>query len=43
MPPALTLHFVVTRGGAQIRTTVTGSPATPPFMAAITSIGVRMN
>jgi hypothetical protein len=41
--PALTLHFVVTRDGAQIRTTVTGSPTTPPFMAAITSVGVRMD
>jgi hypothetical protein len=41
--PALTLHFVVTRDGSQIRTTVTGSPNTPPFMAAITSVGVRLN
>lgn len=41
--PALTLHFVVTRDGAEIRTTVTGSPNIPPFMAAITSVGIRLN
>jgi hypothetical protein len=40
--PALALHFVVTRNGSQILTTVTGSPNTPPFVAAITSIGIRL-
>jgi hypothetical protein len=40
--PALTLHFVIASDGSEIRTTVTGSPNTPPFMAAITSIGVRI-
>jgi hypothetical protein len=40
--PALALHFVVSRNGAQIYTTVTGSPNTPPFVAAITSIGIRL-
>jgi hypothetical protein len=40
--PALALHFVVTRSGSQIYTTVTGSPNTPPFVAAITSIGIRL-
>jgi hypothetical protein len=40
--PALTLHFVVTPDGTTIRTTVTGSPTTPPFAANITSIGVRI-
>jgi hypothetical protein len=33
---------VVTRSGSQIFTTVTGSPNTPPFVAAITSIGIRL-
>jgi hypothetical protein len=41
--PALTLHFVVTRNGSEIHTTVTGSPNTPPFTAAIVSTGVRLN
>jgi hypothetical protein len=40
--PALTLHFVLASDGSEIRTTVTGSPTTPPFTASITSIGVRM-
>jgi hypothetical protein len=40
--PALTLHFVVTQSGSEIRTTVTGSPSSPPFTAVITSIGVRL-
>jgi hypothetical protein len=40
--PTLTLHFVNAGDGSEIRTTVTGSPNTPPFMAAITSIGVRI-
>ncbi len=37
------VHFVVTRDGSKIQTTVTGSPNTPPFVAVITSIGVRLN
>ncbi len=41
--PALMVHFVVTRDGSKIQTTVTGSPNTPPFVAVITSIGVRLN
>jgi hypothetical protein len=41
--PALLLHFVVTRDGSRIFTTVTGSPSTPPFMSTIASIGVRLN
>jgi hypothetical protein len=40
--PALSLHFVITNDGAEIRTVVTGSPNSPPFMAAITSIGTRI-
>lgn len=40
--PALTLHFIVSRDGSEIRTAVTGSPSTAVFMAAITSIGVRL-
>jgi hypothetical protein len=40
--PALALHFVVTRSGSQIFTTVTELPNTPPFVAAITSIGIRL-
>jgi hypothetical protein len=41
--PALTLHFVVTQNGSEIRATVTGSPNSPPFMAVITSIGVQLH
>jgi hypothetical protein len=40
--PALTLHFVVAPDGSEIRTVVTSSPNTPPFMSAITSVGIRM-
>jgi hypothetical protein len=40
--PALALHFVVSRDGTKIYTTVTGSPNTPPFVAVITSIGFRL-
>jgi hypothetical protein len=40
--PALTVHFVVTQSGSEIRTTVTGSNS-PPFTAVITSIGVRLH
>ncbi len=40
--PALTVHFVVNPDGSEIRAVVTSSPTAPAFMAAITSIGVRM-
>ncbi len=40
--PALTVHFVILQDGSQIFTTVTGSSNTPPFTAAITSIGIRV-
>jgi hypothetical protein len=41
--PPLIVHFVVKRDGSEIRTGVTSSPASAAFMAAIVSIGVRMN
>ncbi len=40
--PPLTVHFVVSRDGSQIRVGVTSSPASPAFMAAIVSVGVRL-
>jgi hypothetical protein len=40
--PPLTVHFVVSRDGSQIRVGVTSSPASAAFKAAIVSIGVRM-
>jgi hypothetical protein len=40
--PALKVHFVLTVGAAQILTTVTGSPNTPPFTANIVSTGTRL-
>jgi hypothetical protein len=40
--PALTVHFVVTQNGSQILTAVTASPNSPPFTAAIISVGVRL-
>jgi hypothetical protein len=40
--PALTVFFVIAQGGAEIRTAVSGSPNTPPFVASISSIGVRL-
>jgi len=40
--PPLTVHFVVTRDGSQIRVGVTSSPASAAFMAAIISIGFRL-
>ena len=40
--PALKVFFVIAQGGAEIRTAVSGSPNTPPFVASITSIGVRL-
>ena len=40
--PALMVHFVVTQNGSQIVTAVSGSPNTPPFTAAIVSIGIRL-
>lgn len=40
--PALTVFFVIAQGGAEIRTAVSGSPNTPPFVASITSTGVRV-
>jgi hypothetical protein len=40
--PALTVFFVIAQGGAEIRTAVSGSPNTPPFVASINSIGVRL-
>jgi len=40
--PPLTVHFVVSRDGTQIRVGVTSSPASAAFMAAIVSLGVRL-
>jgi hypothetical protein len=40
--PALTVFFVVAQGGAEIRTAVSGSPNTPPFVASLNSTGVRV-
>lgn len=40
--PALKLDFVLTNGAAQILTTVSGSPNTPPFTSSIVSIGTRV-
>jgi hypothetical protein len=40
--PPLKLYFVVTRDGTEIRTAVSGSPSSSAFMAAITSIGIRI-
>jgi hypothetical protein len=40
--PALKVFFVIAQVGAEIRTAVSGSPNTPPFVASITSIGVRL-
>jgi len=40
--PAIKVFFVIAKGGAEIRTAVTGSPNTPPFMASLTSTGVRV-
>jgi hypothetical protein len=40
--PALTTFFVIAQGGAEIRTAVSGSPNTPPFVASINSTGVRV-
>jgi hypothetical protein len=40
--PALTVFFVIAQGGAEIRTAVSGSPNTPPFVASLNSIGVRV-
>ena len=40
--PALTVFFVIAQGGAEIRTAVSGSPNTPPFVASINSTGIRL-
>ena len=40
--PALKLNFVLTGGAAQILTTVSGSPNTPPFTSSIVSTGTRL-
>jgi hypothetical protein len=40
--PALTVFFVIAQGGAEIRTAVSGSPNTPPFVASLNSTGVRV-
>jgi hypothetical protein len=40
--PAIAVHFVVSRDGSRIYTAVSGSPNTPPFMAALISTGVRL-
>jgi hypothetical protein len=40
--PALMVHFVATQNGSQVLTAVSGSPNTPPFTAAIVSVGVRL-
>jgi hypothetical protein len=40
--PPLKLYFVVTRDGTEIRTGVSGSPSSPAFMSAITSVGIRI-
>jgi hypothetical protein len=40
--PALKVHFVLTNAGAQILTSVTGSPNSPPFTASIVSTGYRL-
>ena len=41
--PSLKLEIVVAKDGSEIHTVVTSSPSLPPFTAAITSIGVRVN
>lgn len=41
--PELKLYIVVARDGHQMRTVVSGSPTAPPFAAAITSVGVRID
>jgi hypothetical protein len=40
--PALTVFFVIAQGGGEIRTAVSGSPNTPPFVASLNSTGVRV-
>jgi hypothetical protein len=40
--PELKLFFVIGENGKVIRTVVSGSPTVPPFMAAITSIGTKV-
>lgn len=40
--PAITVYFVIGLGGKQINTVVSGSPNTPPFMAALISTGTRL-
>jgi hypothetical protein len=40
--PALTVFFVIAQGGKEIRTAVSGSPNTPPFVASLNSTGVRL-
>jgi len=40
--PAITVYFVICKGGQQINTVVSGSPNTPPFVAALISTGTRL-
>jgi hypothetical protein len=40
--PAILVHFVISKGGTQINTVVSGSPNTPPFAASIISTGNKI-
>jgi len=40
--PAIQVYFVISHGGAQIDTVVSGSPNSPPFVASITSTGYKL-